>query len=105
MKKPAADNPILNGPYDEPAYHYSTDANGNLNYADIRDGRRVFAPDVPQIPLNQSPQGSMFDLNDSSAEYRAVAVGRLFRRHRSRHPRSAVRATGTLRVLTLPSHY
>jgi type III restriction enzyme len=52
MKKPTADNLILNGPYHEPAFHYSTDANGNLNYADVRSGRRVFAPDVPQIPLN-----------------------------------------------------
>ncbi|MGH8807000.1 MAG: hypothetical protein ACREX0_03865 [Noviherbaspirillum sp.] len=62
MKKTTADNPILNGPYDEPAYHYSTDASGNLNYADVRPGRRIFAPDVPQIPLNQSQQGGGMDI-------------------------------------------
>lgn len=77
MKKPTADNPILNGPYDEPAYHYSTDVSGNLTYTDIRPGRRIFAPDLPQIPLNQSPQGSMFDLNDSSTEYRDEIVNKI----------------------------
>lgn len=77
MKKPTADNPILNGPYQEPAYHYSTDAQGNLNYADVREGRRIFAPDTPQIPLNQSAQGSMFDLNDSAAEYREEIVNQV----------------------------
>jgi type III restriction enzyme len=30
--------PILNSPYDEPARHYATDAQGNLNYRDIRRG-------------------------------------------------------------------
>lgn len=60
----SADNPILNSPYEEPTRHYATDAQGNLNYRDVRPGRRVFTADVPQVPIGQSDQGSIFDLND-----------------------------------------
>lgn len=67
--KSSADNPILNGPYDEPTRHYATDAHGNLNYRDIREGRRIFAPDTPQIPIGNQRQGDIFDLNDLRADY------------------------------------
>ncbi|MEF8707603.1 MAG: DEAD/DEAH box helicase family protein [Candidatus Accumulibacter propinquus] len=73
----SADNPILNSPYDEPARHYATDAQGNLNYRDIRPGRRIFTPDVPQIPIGQPNQGSMFDVNDFRAEYGEHLINRL----------------------------
>lgn len=73
----AADNPILNSPYDEPARHYATDAQGNLNYRDVRPGRRIFTPDVPQIPVGQQNQGSMFDLNDFPAEYGEHLINQL----------------------------
>ena len=63
------DNPILNAPYAEPARHYATDLQGNLNYKDIREGRRVFTPDVPQVPLGQQAQSGMFDLNDLKSEF------------------------------------
>ena len=53
----ASDGPILNGPYDEPLFHFATAADGNLDYRDRRDGRRVFAPDTPQVPLGHTPQG------------------------------------------------
>ncbi len=69
-----ADNPILNTPYDEPARHYATDSQGNLNYKDVGDGRRVFTPDVPQVPVGQQAQGGMFDLNDLCADYREHLV-------------------------------
>ena len=59
-----AENPILNAPYAEPELHYATDTQGNLNYKDVRDGRRVFTPDVQQVPVGQQAQGSMFDLID-----------------------------------------
>jgi len=65
----SAENPILNTPYAEPTRHYATDVQGNLNYKDVRQGRRVFAPDVPQVPVGQQAQGSMFDVNDLRAEY------------------------------------
>ena len=46
-------SPILNGPYEEPDRHYATDADGGLNYADARPGRRLFVPHTRQVPLVQ----------------------------------------------------
>ena len=43
--------PILNGPYEEPGFHYATTTDGNLDYQDKRSGRRIFAPETPQVPL------------------------------------------------------
>ena len=63
-------SPILNGPYSEPALHYATAADGTLNYEDPRAGRRIFAPQTPQVPLGKQPQGSIFDVNDFAAQYR-----------------------------------
>ena len=77
-----ADNPILNAPYAEPERHYATDTQGNLNYKDVRDGRRVFTPDVPQVPVGQQAQGSMFDLNDLKADYGEQLVNQLRERIR-----------------------
>jgi len=54
--------------------HYATDSSGNINYVDIRKGRRIFCPGVPQIPLGQESQGSMFDVNDLAADYREHLV-------------------------------
>jgi hypothetical protein len=54
------DSPILNGPYEAPRDHYATTVDGELNYKDIRPGRRVFAPQTPQVPLGQQAQ-SQFD--------------------------------------------
>ncbi len=59
-----SDNPILNNPYEEPNLHYSTDADGSLNYNDIRKGRRIFVPDIQAIPARQGPQPTMFDVNE-----------------------------------------
>ena len=70
-------NPILNSPYEEPARHYATDANGNLNYQDVRGGRRIFTPDVPQVPIGQQAQGSLYDLNDLAAKYGEHLVNQL----------------------------
>lgn len=71
------ENPILNSPYEEPLRHYATDVQGNLNHRDIRDGRRLFAPDVPQVPIGQQKQGEFFDVNDLKAEYGENLVNRL----------------------------
>lgn len=73
----AASSPILNGPYDEPAWHYATDPAGHLDYQQPRAGRRIFAPDTPQVPLGAQDQGSMFDLNDLAADYRDKLVNLL----------------------------
>ncbi len=64
-----SDNPILNSPYDEPVLHYATDADGSLNYNDIRKGRRIFVPDISAIPTRQGPQTSAFEINDFAEEY------------------------------------
>jgi type III restriction enzyme len=73
----AKDNPILNSPYEEPGRHYATDAQGNLNYRDVRDGRRIFTPDVPQVPLGQQAQGNLYDLNDFPGKYDDHLINRL----------------------------
>jgi len=65
----SSENPILNSPYDEPKLHYATDADGSLNYKDIREGRRIFAPDMQAMPSRQGPQGSIIEVNDYAAEY------------------------------------
>lgn len=77
MTKKTAVSPILNSPYEEPERHYATDAQGNLNYQDVRKGRRVYTPDVPQVPLGQQDQGSLYDLNDFVAEYEEQFINRL----------------------------
>lgn len=69
--------PILNGPYDEPAFHYATAADGNLDYQDRRQGRRIFAPDTPQVPLGKQPQAALYDINDFAAQYRDSLVNQL----------------------------
>ena len=77
MSKNSQSGPILNTPYDEPAYHYATGSDGSLDYARTQTGRRIFAPDAPQIPLGQQATGSLFDLNDLAAEYREHIVNQL----------------------------
>jgi type III restriction enzyme len=67
-------SPILNGPYDEPAYHYATAADGQLDYRDKRPGRRIFTTETPQVPLGDDPQRSLHDLNDFAAQYRDQLV-------------------------------
>lgn len=77
MTKIKSVSPILNSPYEEPERHYATDAQGNLNYQDVRKGRRVYTPDVPQVPLGQQTQGSLYDLNDFVGKYEEHLINRL----------------------------
>ncbi len=65
----SSENPILNSPYDEPLLHYATDIDGSLNYQDIRQGRRIFTPDIQVIPSKQGPQTSIFEVNDLATQY------------------------------------
>ena len=71
--------PILNSPYEEPARHYATDTEGALNYADVRKGRRIFAPDVPQRPIGIQTQPSLLSLNDLAAQYGEHSVNQIRR--------------------------
>ena len=64
-----SDNPILNSPYDEPLLHYATDTDGALDYNDIREGRRIYAPDISIIPKKQGPQTSIFEINDLAPDH------------------------------------
>ena len=81
-RSPASDRangstPILNGPYEEPEFHYATTVDGNLDYEDKRRGRRIFAPDTPQVPIGKQAQPGIFDLNDFAAQYRDHLVNQL----------------------------
>jgi len=70
----SSDNPILNNPYVDPLLHYATDLDGSLNYTDVREGRRIFSPDISAMPSRQGPQGSLFEVNDYEAEYNAHII-------------------------------
>jgi len=63
------ENPILNNPYDEPRLHYATNSDGSLNYQDIREGRRIFMPDIQIVPTKQNPQPSLLELNDFAHDH------------------------------------
>jgi type III restriction enzyme len=60
-------NPIINSPYQDPQVHYATDSEGNPDYNDIRQGRRVFKPVASVVPRRQAPQGQVFEWNDDTA--------------------------------------
>lgn len=66
-------NPILNSPYEEPKYHYATDENGDLNYEDVRKGRRIFTPDIAVMPTKQK-ENSIFEVNDFKEQYDSLLV-------------------------------
>lgn len=70
-------NPILNNPYEEPKRHYATDPDGNLNYEDIRKGRRIFTPDIQVIPIKQGPQNNLFEVNDLREQYGVHLVNKV----------------------------
>ena len=59
-----SNNPILNNPYQEPKLHYHTNQNGELDYVDIIEGRRIFASNINVIPQRQVDQNEIFELND-----------------------------------------
>lgn len=56
------DNPILNGPYDEPQRYYRTLPNGTLDYTKVIKGRRPFDPSInTPLPKKEGAQGSLLD--------------------------------------------
>jgi type III restriction enzyme len=73
-------NPILNNPYDEPLWHYSTNVNGELDYGNPIKGRRIFTPEIQSIPVRQGPQSSLLELNEVAAATHAHHVVNLLRR-------------------------
>ena len=73
----AHENPILNNPYEEPELHYATNRKGELDYQDIRDGRRVFAPDINVIPARQDGQKELWEINEYAPQYETHLVNLL----------------------------
>ena len=60
----ADQNPILNNPYEKPTRHYSTNLSGELDYSQPIADRRVFVPIVQSVPVRQSAQQEMVEIND-----------------------------------------
>ena len=57
-------SPILNNPYEEPLYHYDTDADGNLNYDKKVEGRRPFKSEVNIASIQGKGQNTLFAGSD-----------------------------------------
>lgn len=57
------DNPILNSPCEEPKLHYHTNDKGELDNQVIKEGKRIFIPDMSAIPLRPWVKKEIFDLN------------------------------------------
>ena len=69
MEEQFVDSPILNSPYEEPEYHYATASDGSLDYQNVKEGRRIFTPEIQVIPEKQKGQNEAFDVNEASHEY------------------------------------
>lgn len=63
------ENPILNNPYEEPLLHYATNLSGELDYGVIKEGRRIFTPDVQSIPVRSGSQKDLLEVNEYGATY------------------------------------
>ena len=63
----SSENPILNNPYAEPERHYAQNQDGELDYEDVRTGRRKFDGKVYAIPVQQKGQRDLLDA-DAMAE-------------------------------------
>ena len=62
-----SDNPILNNPYGEPTLHYATNPEGELDYEDVVEGRRLFTGTVQTIPVRQKEQRALLEANQLAA--------------------------------------
>ncbi len=69
------DNPILNNPYQEPQRHYATSLNGELDYAQVRKGRRIFDPHTlgQSMPVRQQ-KTNLFEVNDYAQQYQTHLI-------------------------------
>ena len=79
MEGLSSDNPILNNPYEEPKRYYHTNDGGELDYSTVKEGRRIFRPDLYVIPVRQGPQRSMLDVKEDAAEYASHPINLLRR--------------------------
>ena len=72
------ENPILNNPYEEPRRHYSTGVSGELDYAQIIAGRRIFTGEVQSIPVRQK-QPELIGVQDMEVAFAPLLVNRIRR--------------------------
>ncbi|NML65551.1 DEAD/DEAH box helicase family protein [Hymenobacter sp. RP-2-7] len=101
------DNPILNNPYQEPAGHYATDQQGNLDYARVEAGRRLFVPEVQVVPGKHQGQKEVFAFNEAAASYGTHPVNLLRRevgQWRAAGYPEATRVTRELLTYWFPDH-
>lgn len=71
-------NPILNNPYEEPARHYATNPEGELDYETVRAGRRIFTGQVAAMPVTTGPQKEFEAISeDLSRAYGPLLVNRV----------------------------
>ncbi len=74
------ENPILNNPYVEPALHYATNLDGELDYQNVVRGRRLFSGMVQTVPVQQRGQRHLMELDDVVAGTHGEHVVNLLRR-------------------------
>ncbi len=94
------ENPILNNPYREPQWHYSTNLQGELDYEKVESGRRLFTGEIQTIPVPQRGQLSLVELNEFAAREYSNRLINLLRREvgtwrKNRYP-ATTRLTGEL---------
>ena len=73
-------NPILNNPYEEPAWHYATNLAGELDYEKPVKGRRDFSPELQTIPVRQGAQGDLIGGDDFTKTQHGNHIVNLLRR-------------------------
>ena len=100
------DNPILNNPYQEPARHYATDLQGNLDYSTTATGRRLFVPEMQVVPGKHQGQKEVFEFNEAAASYGTHPINLLRRevgQWRAANYPDATRVTRELLAYWFPS--
>jgi type III restriction enzyme len=75
-----SENPILNNPYREPELHYATNLDGELDYEDVVEGRRLFSGKVQTIPVQQKGQRDLLQANGVTAASHGEHIVNVLRR-------------------------
>ena len=66
------DNPVLNNPYEEPKFYYDTDAEVNIDYNTVMNGRRPYGYDINIVPKKGSRNmfsQTAFSAGDTNADF------------------------------------
>jgi type III restriction enzyme len=73
-------NPILNNPYEEPRLHYATNVEGELDYEQVMEGRRLFTGQVAAMPVTVGPQKEFASISDDIVRGQTNLLVNLVRR-------------------------